>query len=121
MACIDHFGTVLEGDGRLGVGNPVSYHHSMVHYLKIYSTCGTLCSMIKRWSCISAACGTMLSCPIKLICPVLCPATEARLKGALCSRGYRKKIITVKTPNIGTPRPATVVVLNLKQFNFTMK
>ena len=30
-------------------------------------------------------------------------------------------IITVKTLNIGTPRPATVVVLNLKQFNFTMK
>ena len=29
--------------------------------------------------------------------------------------------ITVKTLNIGTPRPATAVVLNLKQFNFTMK
>ena len=29
--------------------------------------------------------------------------------------------ITVKTLNIGTPRPATVVVLNIKQFNFTMK
>ena len=28
---------------------------------------------------------------------------------------------TVKTLNIGTPRPATVVVLNLKQFSFTMK
>ena len=28
---------------------------------------------------------------------------------------------TVKTLNIGTPRPATVAVLNLKQFNFTMK
>ena len=28
---------------------------------------------------------------------------------------------TVKTLNIGTPRPATVVVLNIKQFNFTMK
>ena len=28
---------------------------------------------------------------------------------------------TVKTLNIGTPRPATVVVLNMKQFNFTMK
>ena len=28
---------------------------------------------------------------------------------------------TVKTLNIGTPRPATIVVLNLKQFNFTMK
>ena len=27
---------------------------------------------------------------------------------------------TVKTLNIGTPRPATVVVLNIKQFNFTM-
>ena len=25
---------------------------------------------------------------------------------------------TVKTLNIGTPRPATVVVLNMKQFNF---
>ena len=29
--------------------------------------------------------------------------------------------VTVKTLNIGTPRPATSVVLNLKQFNFTMK
>ena len=28
---------------------------------------------------------------------------------------------TVKTLNIGTPRPATVVVLNIKPFNFTMK
>ena len=28
---------------------------------------------------------------------------------------------TVKTLNIGTPRPATVLVLNIKQFNFTMK
>ena len=33
----------------------------------------------------------------------------------------KKKIYTVKTLNIGTPRPATPVVLNLKQFNFTMK
>ena len=29
--------------------------------------------------------------------------------------------ITVKTLNIGTPRPATVVILKIKQFNFTMK
>ena len=28
---------------------------------------------------------------------------------------------TVKTLNIGTPRPATIVVLIIKQFNFTMK
>ena len=28
---------------------------------------------------------------------------------------------TVKTLNIETPRPATVVVLCIKQFNFTMK
>ena len=28
---------------------------------------------------------------------------------------------TVITLNIGTPRPATVVVLNIKQFNFTFK
>ena len=28
---------------------------------------------------------------------------------------------TVKTLNIGTPRPATVVVFNIKQFYFTMK
>ena len=28
---------------------------------------------------------------------------------------------TVKTLNIGTPRPATIVVLNIKQFNFTRK
>ena len=28
---------------------------------------------------------------------------------------------TVITLNIGTPRPATVVVLNIKQFNFTLR
>ena len=28
---------------------------------------------------------------------------------------------TVITPNTGTLRPATVVVLNIKQFNFTLK
>ena len=28
---------------------------------------------------------------------------------------------TVITLNIGTPRPAAVVVLNIKQFNFTLK
>ena len=32
-----------------------------------------------------------------------------------------EKRFTVKTLNNGTPRPATVVVLNIKQFNFTMK
>ena len=31
------------------------------------------------------------------------------------------KGVTVKTLNIGTPKPATVVVLNIKQFYFTMK
>ena len=30
-------------------------------------------------------------------------------------------IDTVKTLNIGTPRLTTVVVLNIKQFNFTMQ
>ena len=30
-------------------------------------------------------------------------------------------VFTVITLNIGTPRPATVVVLNIKQFNFTLK
>ena len=36
---------------------------------------------------------------------------------------YRSKITsdTVITLNIGTPRPATVVVLYIKQFNFTLK
>ena len=34
---------------------------------------------------------------------------------------YVQTWITVKTLNIGTPRPATVVVLNIKQFYFTMK
>ena len=38
--------------------------------------------------------------------------------GSLLSMG---DMVTVKTLNIGTPRPATVVVLNMKQFNFTMK
>ena len=32
-----------------------------------------------------------------------------------------KTQITVKTLNIGTPRLTTVVVLNIKQFNFTMQ
>ena len=31
------------------------------------------------------------------------------------------KPTTVITLNIGTPRPATVVVLNIKQFDFTLK
>ena len=31
------------------------------------------------------------------------------------------RFLTVKTLNIGTPRPATVVVFNIKQFYFTMK
>ena len=30
-------------------------------------------------------------------------------------------VLTVKTLNIGTPRLTTVVVLNIKQFNFTMQ
>ena len=30
-------------------------------------------------------------------------------------------LTTIITLNIGTPRPATVVVLNIKQFNFTLK
>ena len=30
-------------------------------------------------------------------------------------------VYTLITLNIGTPRPATVVVLNIKQFNFTLK
>ena len=33
---------------------------------------------------------------------------------------YQKES-TIITLNIGTPRPATVVVLNIKQFNFTLK
>ena len=49
---------------------------------------------------------------------ILLPTAEerARALSSLLSTGG-----TVKTLNIGTPRPATVVVLNLKQFNFTMK
>ena len=31
------------------------------------------------------------------------------------------KLYTVITLNIGTPRPATAVVLKIKQFNFTLK
>ena len=38
----------------------------------------------------------------------------------LATKPYQKGS-TVKTLNIGTPRPATVVVLNMKPFNFTMK
>ena len=37
----------------------------------------------------------------------------ARIQVSFCA--------TVITLNIGTPRPATVVVLNIKQFNFTLK
>ena len=40
---------------------------------------------------------------------------------SLPERKFRKSYSTVKTLNIGTPRPATVVVLNIKQFNFTRK
>ena len=38
---------------------------------------------------------------------------------SMCSNFSRTT--TVKTLNSGTPRPATVVVLNIKQFNFTRK
>ena len=46
--------------------------------------------------------------------------------GLACSKrhlitSFVNKAITVITLNIGTPRPATVVVLNIKQFNFTLK
>ena len=37
------------------------------------------------------------------------------------SHSANMQIKTVKTLNIGTPRPATLVVLNIKQFNFTRK
>ena len=51
--------------------------------------------------------------------------SEAR--NGICYWDYRttsspsQTIATVITLNIGTPRPATVVVLNIKQFNFTLK
>ena len=40
---------------------------------------------------------------------------------AQATEGLLYSAVTVKTLNIGTPRPATIVVLNIKQFNFTMK
>ena len=46
---------------------------------------------------------------------------EIKIEKPLISISHSIDAITVKTLNIGTPRPATVVVLNIKQFNFTMK
>ena len=37
------------------------------------------------------------------------------------SKDERNKSVTVKTLKIGTPRLTTVVVLNIKQFDFTMQ
>ena len=42
-------------------------------------------------------------------------------RGRKTTKQLKQHVLTVKTLNIGTPRPATVVVLNIKQFNFTMK
>ena len=42
------------------------------------------------------------------------------LDSTLCASWVSNQYL-VKTLNIGTPRPATVVVLNIKKFNFTMK
>ena len=43
------------------------------------------------------------------------------LSAILTDLEYFRKFSTVKTLNIGTPRLTTVVVLNIKQFNFTMQ
>ena len=43
------------------------------------------------------------------------------LKQTIKSKHDLNFMNTVITLNIGTPRPATAVVLNIKQFNFTLK
>ena len=53
-------------------------------------------------------------------------ACQERMISKISERDQTKLVTliedhTVKTLNIGTPRPATIVVLNIKQFNFTMK
>ena len=37
------------------------------------------------------------------------------------NRGRETYLITVKTLNVGTPRQTTIVVLNIKQFDFTLQ
>ena len=46
---------------------------------------------------------------------------SVKLERKTLTTRFETTVDTVKTLNIGTPRPATVVVLNIKQFNFTMK
>ena len=54
--------------------------------------------------------------------PQPCPmSVTALILAAVVTNKRHTCTCTVKTLNIGTPRPATVVVLNIKQFNFTMK
>ena len=62
---------------------------------------------------------TYRACPFK---PVRAPSgvlTLAETAAVLQIRWANRH--TVKTLNIGTPRPATVVVLNIQQFNITRK
>ena len=48
------------------------------------------------------------------------PAAVCILKENIVTISFCNRI-TVKTLNIGTPRPATIAALNIKPFNFTMK
>ena len=55
--------------------------------------------------------------------PITVPTTQSlQLQQDIIVRSQLQPMfqVTVKTLNIGTPRPATVVVLNIKQFNFSL-
>ena len=63
-------------------------------------------------------------CKTKIQFPITCTLKSQFIseQELFCIMVYGNgKVCTVKTLNNGTPRPATVVVLNIKQFNFTMK
>ena len=49
------------------------------------------------------------------------PCMECKTVDGIDRVNSIRYLYTVITLNIGTPRPATVVVLNIKQFNFTLK
>ena len=56
--------------------------------------------------------------------PIICLLLLIFVSECMCVCGGREgghTKVTVKSLNIGTPRPATIVVLNIKQFNFTRK
>ena len=75
------------------------------HETNIFSSRGSLIRVVTNLKCLSKWCN------------FFCNELEINVRLTDSSLGMS---FTVKTLNIGTPRPATVVVLNIKQFNFTM-